>query len=101
VDTGVDIVVPKGTPIFAAADGTVTYAQESSSGFGRLLKLDHGGGIETWYAHISAFVAHEGDRVTSGSKIAEVGQTGHATAPHLHYEVHENGEPVDPRPYLP
>ncbi len=98
---GVDIVVPWHTPVLAATDGTVTFAGESGSGYGRLVKIDHGDNVETWYAHLDTYAVQEGDRVTCGAQLGEVGQTGRATTPHLHYEVHQDGRPVDPRPYLP
>jgi murein DD-endopeptidase MepM/ murein hydrolase activator NlpD len=98
---GVDIVVPKGTPITSAAAGVITFAQATSSGYGNLIKVDHGDGYETWYAHLSAFNVNEGAQVAMGQKLGAAGDTGRATAPHLHYEVHRNGEPVDPEPYLP
>jgi len=100
IHTGVDILAPKSTPIVASADGTVTFAAESGNGYGRLIKLDHGGGIETWYAHCNELMVHTGDTVATGQQIGGVGATGRATANHLHYEVRENGRPVNPLPYL-
>lgn len=99
--SGIDIVVAKGTPVLAAADGTVTFAGESGSGYGRIIKVDHGGGMETWYAHLNAYSVKEGVPVPTGTKIGEVGRTGRASAYHLHFEVRENGEAVNPEDYLP
>jgi murein DD-endopeptidase MepM/ murein hydrolase activator NlpD len=97
---GVDIIVPKGTPVVATADGTVSFAG-SESGYGYLVRITHADGLETWYAHLDSFDVDEGDPVSRGQEIGEVGQTGRATAPHLHYEVHQDGVPVDPESYLP
>jgi murein DD-endopeptidase MepM/ murein hydrolase activator NlpD len=97
---GVDIAAPKGTPVVAAGAGRVTYADENG-GFGRIIRIDHGSGIETWYAHLESFAAKPDDRVKRGQRIGSVGATGRATGPHLHYEVHVNGRPVDPEPFLP
>lgn len=97
---GIDIVVPKHTPVMAVANGIVTFAGESGSGYGRIVKIDHGDGLETWYAHLDSYSVHEGDGVPAGVEIGRVGCTGRATTNHLHFEVHENGEPVDPQPYL-
>ncbi len=99
--TGVDIIVPMGTPVMAAAPGTVAFAGPSGSGYGNMIKLDHGNGFETWYAHLSAYNVHSGDHVAAGSRIGAAGQTGRATTSHLHYEVHKDGSAVDPEPYLP
>lgn len=97
---GIDIVVPRHTPVMAAANGVVTFAGESGSGYGRIVKIDHGDGLETWYAHLDSYCVREGDGVPAGVEIGKVGCTGRATTNHLHFEVHENGEPVDPQPYL-
>jgi murein DD-endopeptidase MepM/ murein hydrolase activator NlpD len=98
---GIDIVVPRGTPVMAVDDGTVIFAGESGSGYGRIVKIDHGDDLETWYAHLETFSVREGQRVARGTVIAKVGATGRATTPHLHYEVHKNSQATDPRPYLP
>lgn len=97
---GIDIVVPRGTPVMAADNGIVTFAGESGSGFGRIVKIDHGEGLETWYAHLDTYSVRVGERVARGAVIAKVGATGRATTPHLHYEVHRDGQPINPRPYL-
>lgn len=97
--TGVDIAAPKGTPVHVAADGVVTNASWES-GYGKLVIVDHGHGIETYYAHLSEFLVVPGEEVRAGEVIALSGGTGRATAPHLHYEVRIHGTPVNPWPYL-
>lgn len=89
--SGTDIAVPEGTPILAAADGTVTIANALDSwggSYGYHVKLDHGGGLTTLYAHCSSICVTAGQQVKAGQVIAYVGQTGRATGPHLHFEVH-------------
>ena len=89
--SGTDIAVPEGTPILAAADGTVTVANALDSwggSYGYYVKLDHGGGLTTLYAHCSSICVTAGQQVQAGEVIAYVGQTGRATGPHLHFEVH-------------
>jgi murein DD-endopeptidase MepM/ murein hydrolase activator NlpD len=97
--TGVDISAPPGTPVRATADGIVTLAAWSS-GYGQLVVVDHGGGYETYYAHLSRFAVVEGQEVRRGDQIGAVGSTGRVTAPHLHYEVRIGGAPVNPHQYL-
>lgn len=92
---GIDIGAPAGTPIIATGDATVTSAGRSR-GYGLLVVLDHGEGLETRYAHMSRLAVATGDRVSAGQIIGFVGSTGTATGPHLHYETRENGEAVDP-----
>ena len=89
--SGTDIAVPEGTPILAAADGTVTIANALDSwggSYGYYVKLDHGGGLTTLYAHCSSICVTVGQQVKAGQVIAYVGHTGRATGPHLHFEVH-------------
>ena len=89
--SGTDIAVPEGTPILAAADGTVTVANALDSwggSYGYYVKLDHGGGLTTLYAHCSSICVTTGQQVKAGEVIAYVGQTGRATGPHLHFEVY-------------
>jgi len=97
--TGVDISAPTGTPVRAAADGIVKFVGWSS-GYGQLIVISHGGGYETYYAHLSRFGVVEGQEVRRGDQIGNVGSTGRVTAPHLHYEVRIGGNPVNPHPYL-
>lgn len=97
--TGVDISAPKGTPVHAAADGVVTSAGWCS-GYGKLVIVDHGNGVETYYAHLSQILVLAGEEVRAGEVIALSGSTGRVTAPNLHYEVRIHGTPVNPWPYL-
>lgn len=96
---GLDIAADLGTPIYAALDGTVTYAGWAS-GYGKLIKLKHKDGIETYYGHCNKLLVSQGQNVKKGEKIGEVGSTGNSTGPHLHFEVRVNGVPNDPAPYL-
>ncbi len=96
---GLDIAAQWGTPIIAAADGVVTYAGYRG-GLGRTVIIDHGFGLTTRYGHTSRLLVHEGQKIRRGMKIALVGNTGHSTGPHLHYEVHVDGVPVDPMKYI-
>src|SRR2546423_4950260 len=96
---GIDIGVPYGTPIHAAASGTVIYAGWMS-GYGNLVVIDHGNGLATAYAHQSAIAVANGASVTQGQTIGYVGCTGHCFGPHLHFEVRVNGTAVDPLGYL-
>jgi len=97
--TGIDIGVPYGTPIRAAASGQVIYAGWMD-GYGNLVFIDHGRGISTGYAHQSRIAVSNGQAVTQGQVIGYVGCTGHCFGPHLHFEVRVNGTPVDPLGYL-
>ena len=97
---GLDFTANTGTPIRAAADGIVLSA-DLGGAYGKLVKIEHGAGLETRYAHASKLLVKAGDRVVKGQIIAEVGSTGRSTGPHLHYEIRLNGESLDPRRYLP
>lgn len=97
--TGLDIAASIGTPIKVVADGTVTSAAYSGS-YGYLVKVDHGNGVETWYAHTSKMYVTAGQEVKAGKVIAAVGNTGNSTGPHLHLEVRINGQHVNPQKYL-
>ena len=97
--TGLDIAAPKGAEIKAVAKGTVIYAQRDGS-YGNLVKIDHGNGVETWYAHTSKMLVTVGQEVKAGDVIALVGSTGNSTGPHLHLEIRINGEHVNPQKYL-
>jgi murein DD-endopeptidase MepM/ murein hydrolase activator NlpD len=97
---GIDLAGPVGTPIYATADGIVTEAGYNSGGYGNLIKLDHGRGIETRYGHLSAFSVRLGDRVKRGQLIGRMGSTGRSTGSHLHYEVRIDGRAVNPIPFM-
>ncbi len=92
---GVDSAAPIGTPIYAAQGGTVL-AAGPASGYGQWVRLDHGGGITTTYGHVSAYLVQVGQAVQGGQLIALVGNEGHSTGPHLHFQVEVGGSPVDP-----
>lgn len=96
---GVDLGMAAGSPVYAAKAGTVTHSGYSG-GFGNLIKIDHGGGMETYYAHCSSLIAAEGMTVEKGQLIATVGSTGNSTGPHLHFEVRMAGEPCDPMQWI-
>jgi len=97
---GIDLSAPEGTLVRAAASGEVIYTG-NQSGYGTIVILRHPGSLITLYAHNSAVLVKDGDRVESGTPIAKVGQTGRTTGPHLHFEVREGTRPRDPLPYLP
>jgi len=96
---GIDLSAPMGAPIVAPASGRVI-SVSNEAGYGNTFQIDHGNGIVTKFAHCSRIVVHVGQQVTRGELIATVGNTGLATGPHLHYEVHVNGHPVDPLKYV-
>jgi murein DD-endopeptidase MepM/ murein hydrolase activator NlpD len=99
---GMDFTSPTGTPVYATGDGKVTEikgSRRSRSGYGLVITIDHGFGYETLYAHLNAFNVKPGQQVKRGEIIGYVGNTGGSTAPHLHYEVHRNGNPVNPQYY--
>jgi murein DD-endopeptidase MepM/ murein hydrolase activator NlpD len=96
---GIDLVAPAGSPIDAPAAGRVVFAGWEA-GYGNLIAIDHGFGIVTRFAHASRLLVSVGQPVKRGDRIALVGNTGLSTGPHLHYEVHVNGRPVDPRKYI-
>lgn len=96
---GIDIAAPVGTPISAPGDGVVTFSGYYH-GYGQMVTIDHGYGISTLYGHCSSMFVAEGQRVKRGIPIAAVGNTGSSTGPHLHYEVHVDGVPVNPMLYV-
>lgn len=96
---GIDIAAQWGTPVMASADGVVTFAGYRG-GLGKAVIIDHGFGITSYYGHTSELLVHEGQKVMRGMQVARVGSTGHSTGPHLHYEIHVDGVPVDPMKYI-
>ncbi len=98
---GIDIAAPVGTPIYAAADGVVTYSQWNSGGFGNLVEMRHADGTLTLYAHNHRNLVRVGQFVRQGEQIAEMGSTGRSTGPHVHFEIHPQGRgAVDPMTFL-
>jgi murein DD-endopeptidase MepM/ murein hydrolase activator NlpD len=97
---GIDIAVSDGTPVRAAADGTVSYVGNELKGYGNLLLIRHGGDYVTTYAHLKSVRVERGDRVEQGQIIATTGSTGDVERPQLHFEIRHGVEPVDPRPLL-
>ena len=98
--TGLDIGTSTGTPIRAAASGKVTYSGWKTGGYGNLVVVDHGNGVQTYYAHCSKRYVSVGQKVSQGDKIAAVGSTGNSTGPHLHLEVRVNGVAYNPQKYV-
>ena len=98
---GIDIGSPHYQEVVAAADGEVIYAADSRGGLGKAVVLQHDADLRTVYAHLSVVIARESQTVRQGQPIGGVGDTGHATGPHLHFEVRRNGSPVNPVDYLP
>ena len=96
---GVDIAAQWGTPIVAPADGVISFAGYKG-GLGKTITIHHGFGISTTYGHTSKILVSEGQKVKRGMRIAAVGSSGSSTGPHLHYEIHVDGVPVDPVPYV-
>jgi murein DD-endopeptidase MepM/ murein hydrolase activator NlpD len=97
---GVDISAPQGTGVRATADGIAVHVGWDGGGYGRLIVVDHGNGVQTYYAHLSKFYVRAGQDVRRGDVIGAVGMTGKVTAPHLHYEVRVGGAPMNPYRYL-
>jgi len=98
---GIDIGAKLGSPVIAAADGTVVYSDHRLAGYGNLIIIRHRKNLFTAYAHNQKNLVHRGDKVRAGQKIARIGKTGHSTGPHLHFEVRRGTTPVDPLLYLP
>lgn len=96
---GVDVAADYGAPVHATADGVITIA-DMHAGYGRLVVIDHGFGMTTWYGHLSAFTAIPGARVKRGEVIGYTGISGRATGPHVHYEVRVNNAPINPARYM-
>lgn len=95
---GIDVAANLGTPIEAALDGIVSFSG-IQNGYGKVVKIDHGNGMETIYAHCNKLYVNKGETIKKGTHIADVGSTGDSTGPHLHFEVKVNGNPVDPLKY--
>jgi len=97
---GIDLAGPMGTPVYATADGIVGRSEWNSGGYGNLVEIDHGQGIQTRYGHLSQRIAVAGQRVHRGDLIGLMGSTGRSTGSHLHYEVRIDGRAVNPVPFL-
>jgi peptidoglycan hydrolase-like protein with peptidoglycan-binding domain len=98
--TGIDFPVQAGTEVRAAGVGVTEFAGLNRGGYGNLVVVRHRLGYTTWYAHLSVITTRVGERVTGGTRLGFVGSTGHATGPHLHFELRRNAVPIDPVPYL-
>ena len=96
---GMDFAAPAGTPIYAAASGTVTSASYSDNA-GNMIVINHGNGLQTYYMHCNSMYVRAGQTVSKGQNIGAVGSTGNSSGPHLHFQVMQNGTPVNPRNYL-
>ncbi len=97
---GVDITAPTGTKVRTTADGVVVQSEMVAGGYGRLIIVDHGGGYQTYYAHLSKILVHAGQELRRGEVIGLVGSSGRTTSSHLHYEVRVGGAPINPYKYL-
>lgn len=97
---GIDIQAPMRSHVIATADGVVSFAG-TQRGYGKVVKVDHGGGFQTVYAHLDSCVVTQGESVRAGAILGRLGQTGNASTHHVHYEVVRNGKPMDPSPFLP
>ncbi len=93
---GMDFTAPRGTPVFASGDGVVKRADNKASGYGKHIRIDHGFGYISLYAHLNKYNVRKGQRVKRGDLIGFVGSTGRSTAPHLHYEIHKNKKKLNP-----
>jgi len=96
---GLDFSTPVGTPVHVTGDGTVS-AVQTQRGFGKVVKIDHGNGVETVYAHLDKILVKKGQKVARGDLIANSGSSGRSSAPHLHYEIRVSGRPVNPITYI-
>ena len=99
--TGIDLVAPFGSPIYAADDGVVALVGSSSSGYGNYVVIAHSGGLDTLYGHLSTTLVTVGQTVTQGTAVGLEGSSGNSTGPHLHFELRIGQRPLDPTPYLP
>ena len=98
---GIDLAGPLGTPVYATADGVVDRSEWNDGGYGNLIEIDHGQGIQTRYGHLSERIAQPGQYVHRGDLIGLMGSTGRSTGSHLHYEVRVAGQAIDPIPFVP
>lgn len=101
---GIDLHAGVGSPVVAAAAGSVRHAGPSPAGYrgyGTIVLIDHGGGITTMYAHLSSVAVSKGQSVAPGQRVGAAGSTGQVMTAHLHFEVRRNGTPIDPRRWLP
>ena len=98
--SGVDISAAMGTSVHAAADGIVEYAANVGDGYGKMVIIDHGNGLQTRYAHLSRFEVIPGQEIRRGEILGFSGNTGRVTSPHLHYEVRQGGLPINPYKFL-
>jgi murein DD-endopeptidase MepM/ murein hydrolase activator NlpD len=96
---GLDFSAPVGTPVRVTGDGKVA-AVQTQRGFGKVVKVDHGNGVTTVYAHLDKILVKKGQRVARGEVIAHSGNSGRSSAPHLHYEIRLSGRPVNPISYI-
>jgi murein DD-endopeptidase MepM/ murein hydrolase activator NlpD len=99
--TGIDLVLPAGSPVLAADDGIVILVGSGNTGYGNYVVLEHTGGLTTLYGHLSTAVVKVGQQVSQSQPVGLEGSTGNSTGPHLHFELRIDGKPVDPSPYLP
>jgi len=97
---GIDLANYEGTPVYASMDGKVVSVGNNPKGFGKYIILQHQGGYQTLYAHLSKIIVSVGQRVSQKVKIGEVGNTGLSTGAHLHFGIYKNQTPVDPLKYL-
>lgn len=93
---GIDFTAPRGVEVYATADGVVEQVTSEIWGYGQHIIINHGNGFKTLYGHLSRFKVRRGQKVTRGQLIGQIGSTGKSTGPHLHYEVHKNGEKLNP-----
>ena len=98
---GIDLAGPLGTPVYATADGVVDRSEWNDGGYGNLIEIDHGQGIQTRYGHLSERIAQPGQVVHRGDLIGLMGSTGRSTGSHLHYEVRVAGQAINPIPFVP
>ena len=93
---GMDFTAPRGTPVYASGDGVVARADSNSSGYGKHIRIDHGYGYTSLYAHLYKYNVRKNQKVKRGDLIGFVGSTGRSEAPHLHYEIFKDGNRINP-----